>query len=285
VPLAIELAAAWAQTLTPVQMRDRLAQRFNLLVARRRDAPGRHRSLRAAIEWGWELLSPEARDFFAQLSVFRGGWTLEAAEAITGRPDALMLLTELCDRSFLQTEEAQDAVGGDGGEQMRFRMLETLREFADEQVGGDAERAALSERHYQYFLRLTERAEPHLYRPDQALWLRRLEAEHDNLRAAFAGALEREPRRALRLAAALNRFWEVHSHVREASVWVERALAAIPAEASLLRARALDQAGTFAWYLRDFGRMRARLEESIALYRGWAMMASPNRSTIWPPCR
>ncbi|MES2459243.1 MAG: BTAD domain-containing putative transcriptional regulator, partial [Armatimonadota bacterium] len=169
VPLAIELAAAWSQTLTPSQMRERLDQRFDLLVTRRRDALGRHRSLRAAVEWGWDLLAPEARDFFAQLSVFRGGWTLEAAEAVTGRPDALMLLTLLRDHSFVLTEEEQEDIG-----QMRFRMLETLREFADEQVASVADQSTLDVRHYEYFLQLAEQAEPQLHGPEQALWLRRL---------------------------------------------------------------------------------------------------------------
>jgi predicted ATPase/DNA-binding SARP family transcriptional activator len=284
VPLAIELAASWAQTLTPTQMRERLTQRFDLLVTRRRGAPGRHQSLRAAIEWGWELLTPEARDFFAQLSVFRGGWTLEAAEAVTGRADALLLLSALRDRSFILTEEERDEAARDdrdgrndtdGGAQMRFRMLETLREFADEQVGRGAPRAALDTRHFEYFSRLVTDAEPSLYGPEQALALRRLEAEHDNLRVALTRALERDPAAALRLAGALSRFWEVAAHVREGGNWLERALLATESAAedagddslALVRADALDKASRFAWFQRDWPRARARAEESLRLYR------------------
>jgi non-specific serine/threonine protein kinase len=204
IPLALELAAAWTQTLTPAQMLERLERRFDLLVSRRRDAPGRHATLRATIEWSWGLLPPDLQRFFAQLSVFRGGWTLEAAEAVTGDPNALLYLTELRERSLVVSDEEDleeeppcdpdapvenapvvTATTEEAAAGMRFRMLESLREFASERLNESGERAALAARHLAYFLRLAEAAGPHLRGPGQISWLRRLETDHDNLRAAL----------------------------------------------------------------------------------------------------
>jgi predicted ATPase/DNA-binding SARP family transcriptional activator len=221
IPLAIELAAGWAKALTPAQMLSRLSERFELLATRRAHVPERHRSLHAALEWSQRLLSPELQRFFARLSVFRGGCTLEAAEAVCGErqgamefwshavmgsgdptpatsparfagtraagngPDAPSprhiiatdFLSRLVDRSLVVPEER-------AGE-MRYRLLETVREFAGEQLPAE-EHSTLQQRHARYFLGIAETARPLLSGPDQAAWLGRLEAEHDNLRAALA---------------------------------------------------------------------------------------------------
>ena len=247
IPLAIELVATWAQTLTVGQMLSRLSRRFDLLVSRRKDLPERHRALWATVEWSYHLLSPELRQFFARLSVFRGGWTLEAAEAVCRDagmqgyrdaslhpciPASLDALRQLCERSLVIAEDV------DG--EMHYRLLETLREFGAEQLTaetsptpllskeGKGEVAALSQQHANYFLSLAEKAEPHLFGAEQMTWLNRLEREHDNLRAALAWSLRFSPEFrvlsaecsdsglstqhsaleiALRLAGALYRFW------------------------------------------------------------------------------
>jgi predicted ATPase/DNA-binding SARP family transcriptional activator len=193
IPLAIELAAARANMMSPAQILGHLACRFDFLVSHRRDAEARHRTLRAAIDWSYRLLPPALQRLFARLSIFRGGWIVEAAEAVciadspSLRPQSadlstLDMLTELCERSLILAE--------DTGAQTRFRMLETLREYAGEQFG-DEERLALARRHADYFLRLAEQAEPELEGPHQAEWFERLEKEHDNLRAALEWSLEK----------------------------------------------------------------------------------------------
>jgi predicted ATPase/DNA-binding SARP family transcriptional activator len=262
IPLAIELAAAWSQTLTPNQMLERLADRFDLLVTRRRDAPGRHATLRATIEWSWELLPPELRRFFAQLAVFRGGWSLEAAEAVTGEPRALEFLAELRERSLvIATEEDGASEGGAGTVQddepaaMRFRMLETVREFAAERVGDDIDRGLVAERHFDYFGRFAAEAVPHLRSRQQIAWLHRLERDHDNLRAALTLALQEgvPAGAALRFAGSLVWFWLMRGHLREGVEWVRRALAVSPLEDIPVdaRASALPAAGWLAWRVYD----------------------------------
>src|SRR5262249_6575270 len=155
----------------------------------------RHRTLRAAIDWSYRLLSPELQQFFARLSVFRGGWTLEAAEAVCEAPDALGNLEQLRECSLVVVEEQ--------GSEARYRLLETLREYADEQLT-PGERTDLRRRHADYCLALAEEAEQHQTRADQAVWRDRLKAEFDNLRAALDwAAAGGETEAGLRLAGAL----------------------------------------------------------------------------------
>jgi predicted ATPase len=180
IPLAVELAAARAQVLTPAQMLAQIADRFDLLVSRERDVPTRHRTLRAALDWSYQLLSPELQRLFARLSVFRGGWTAEATEAVCEEPKALDYLEVLRECSLVVAEEQT--------QEMRFHMLETLREYAREQLSPE-ERVVLEQRHAAHFLALAEQAMPELLGPKQGIWLARLEQEHDNLRSAL-GELE-----------------------------------------------------------------------------------------------
>jgi predicted ATPase/DNA-binding SARP family transcriptional activator/uncharacterized protein HemY len=273
IPLAIELAAAWAQTLTPAQMLDRLERRFDLLVSRRRDAPGRHATLRATIEWSWELLSPELRRFFARLSIFRGGWTLLAAEAVTGEPDALSSLAELRERSLIVAADGQDEHEDESGE-MRFRMLETLRDFARQQfdeAASAADRADLAGRHLAYFLDLAQQAEGHLRGPRQKAWLRRLQTEHDNLRAALTGSAAGSPDDAataearLHLAGALLWFWLARGHVAEGRERLARALSAAPGASAAARAKALRGAGWLAWRVHDRESAMSLTEQALVL--------------------
>ncbi len=270
-PLAIELAAAWMSVLSPAQMLARMTRRLDLLVSRRRDVSPRHRTLRAAIESSVALLSPDVRKFFACLSVFRGGWTLEAAEVVAGEPRAVEYLTELSDHSLVVRVNDPN-LESDGAGGVRFRMLETLREFAEELQGEEPEETErLRYRHAHWGLDFAEEAAPFLEGSDQVVWLHRLQADHDNLRAALGYLLEHDVEAELRLAAALFRFWQSRGPITEAHEWLEQGLerdtAAGRVAAPEVRALALECSGTLAWYRSDLTGAKARLHESIALYR------------------
>jgi predicted ATPase len=237
IPLAIELAAAWAATLTPEQILLRLSRRFDLLISRRKDIPERHRSLQAVLEGSYQLLPPKLQHLYTYLSVFRGGWTLEAAEQIagvqiygaTGHSHILDGLAVLQERSFLQAEER--------GAEMRYRLLESLREFGAEQLQNE-ERFELAKRHAEYFLALAEEAQERLRTPEEKRWFDRLEVEYDNLRSALEWAIDNDTEIALQLPALLGNFWMTRGLAREGSEWLQKALAR-PGEMSPSRANAL----------------------------------------------
>src|SRR5262249_19338360 len=208
-PLALELAAARISVLTPRQILERLSERFTLLSSRRRDVEPRHRSLWAALDWSYHLLSPELQRFFARLSVFRAGWTLEAAEAVCEAPLAFEHLDQLRECSLVLVEERSTggcAVSHETGRtdptdltqcptlstpspapEYRFRMLETVREYAAERLSSE-ERAEQAQRHLAYYVTLAEAAEPELTGPDQAGWLERLDQEIRDRRPAVDDA-------------------------------------------------------------------------------------------------
>jgi predicted ATPase/DNA-binding SARP family transcriptional activator len=259
IPLALELAAAWVQTLTPAQILARLTPHFKLLVSRNADVPIRHASLRAALDWSVDQLYPEDRRFFTYLAVFRGGWTLEAAEAVCEEPDSLEYLTQLRERSLLIAEETADG--------MRFRLLETLREYADTLLDSET-RAEVANRHAAYYLQLSEEAFREVHGPEVALWLDRLEAERDNLYAALDWTL-RHPETAmgLQLAGALSRFWYVRGYAEEGSRWLERALRVCPDAPDSLRARALMGAGNIAYSQGNFEEARLHFAQALILRR------------------
>jgi predicted ATPase len=215
-PLAIELAAARAKVLSAQALLQRLEQRLPLLAGGARDLPERQRTLRATIEWSQELLTPDEQRLFARLAVFRGGCTLDAAEAVADAD--LDTLQSLVDKSLVR-------VRTDSG---RFWMLETIREFALERLDASGEADEVRGRHAEHFLELAEDAEPHV-RTDSQVWVDRLEAEHDNLRAAL-DHLQSGPSGQLvqRLAGALWRFWYLHSHFSEGMRRLRTAMARDP---------------------------------------------------------
>ncbi|MFK4099209.1 ATP-binding protein [Streptomyces sp. NPDC019531] len=193
-PLAIELAAARLRTLTPDELADRLHDRFRLLSRGDRSKAPRHRTLRAVVEWSWELLDAEERELAARLTVFPGGADLEAVEAVCATPYPEDLLASLVEKSFLEVSEG------------RYRMLETIRAFAVEHGS-----RSLRDSHAAYFLRLAERAEPALRGGGQLPWLARLDAERDNLDAALRHLVGTAPEDGLRLMAALSWFWRLRA--------------------------------------------------------------------------
>lgn len=258
VPLALELAAGWSQTLTPTQMLAKLENRFDLLIGRRRGVPGRHATLRAAVEWSWELLPQPLQAFWARLSVFRGGWDLEAAEAVTQSPDAMMFLAELRERSVI--------VSGESGEdRMRLGMLETLREFAAEQLSPE-ERDVFASRHAAHFLALAERAR--WEGDEQHHWLTRMDEEQGNVREAFDTFARTDDggEAGLRLSVALFKFWLVRGHLAEGRQRLDTAVARAGSALAPLRARALLAAGGLAGQQGDHAAAQAYLEACLPIF-------------------
>jgi predicted ATPase/DNA-binding SARP family transcriptional activator len=255
-PLALELAASWAQTLTPHQMLERTRERLGILTSRRRGGEGRHQSLRAALEWSYSLLTPELQTLFRRLSVFRGGWNGAAAVDVcsdfgaeTGaNSDAefamLRDLTLLAEASLISTEE----VALQSGPEMRFRMLETLREYGAELLSQE-EQAELSNRHATHFGTLVEEYAEEVHQRFRD----RLDHDLDNLRAALRWIADTpgEGEQALRLAVAMFPLWVYWDHMAEALEWTERVLLnALPGTA--LAAEALNKVGVIHNYLNHF---------------------------------
>jgi predicted ATPase/DNA-binding SARP family transcriptional activator len=261
IPLAIELAATRARALTAAQMLAHLESRFALLVNRRADKDMRHRSLWATLQGSYQMLTPERRRLFARLSVFQGGWCLAAAREVCRESEALEGLEDLQTDSLIQGEEVQ-------GEQ-RFRMLVTLREFADEHLEA-GERAELSSRHALFYLALAEEAAPHLKGVQQSFWLDRLQGERENLGAALSWC-ENDPDGAevgLRLAYALERFWYVRGYLSEGRARCMAALAHPGAQAYVaLRAGVLNRAGSLAQHQEDLHAAGQLFEQSLTMYR------------------
>jgi predicted ATPase len=249
-PLAVELAAARTGVLTPPQILDRLAQRLDLLKGGR-DAEARQHTLRATIEWSYELLAEHEQRLFAQLSVFAGGCTLDAAEEIVEAD--VDRLQSLVDKSLVRRT----------GE--RFWMLETIGELARERLAASDDAGAIGRRHAEWFLALAEEGAPFLMGAEQPVWLQRLEDEHDNLRTSLDWFFERhEPELAVRLAGALWLFWYMHGHVTEARRWLRRALDVAPEEPSEARAAVLYGAGYLAAEQNENAEALVLLEASLA---------------------
>jgi predicted ATPase/class 3 adenylate cyclase len=265
-PLAIELAATRTKVLTPEQMLPRLARRLAVLTAGARSLPERQRTLRNAIAWSHDLLGDAERRWFARLSVFAGGWTLDSAEAVCDPAglglDGLTALASLVDQSLVRRADAAD-----GG--ARFSMLETIREFALEQLQAGGHLEPVVRRHAEHFLDLAEEAEPHLTADDQAEWLDRCDAEHANLRAALRWAVDAgEADRAQRAAGALWRFWQQRGHLAEGRRWLEQVLALPSGQGRTpARAKALAGAGGIAWWQEDIAAARGWYEEALAIER------------------
>lgn len=265
-PLAIELAAARTRLLSPQMVLERLGQRLSLLHWKAQDLPVRQHTLRAAIAWSYDLLTDEEQALFRCLGVFVNGFTLEAAEAvISSGPartvDVLEGLASLVDQSLVQTEQ-----DGEGGH--RFRLLESVRDFALEQMTGCDEGETVGRAHARYFLELAERAAPKLVGPGQRGWFLQLEHEHENLRAALRWLWDHgENEHALRLAAALGYFWEARGYLREGMTVLDEALARVPGADPRLRARALNLLGSILIWQGESERSRVVLDEALALGR------------------
>ena len=290
-PLAIELAAARAKVLSPSALLARLSNRLHVLTSGPRDLPERLQTMRGAIAWSYDLLTPEEQALFRRLAVFRGGCTLEAAESVLGAEgatswqasasfplhvsarisfDLLDGLSSLVDKSLLRQEIPE----GHGAEEPRFTMLETIREFGVEALtrGGDA--AYMEQRHAAWCLALAQEADRRVFGPEALAWLSRLDLEHDNLRAALAWSLSPEAdaagtRTGVELAGLLWWFWQRRGHLSEGQTWLDRATvrgreAGTPTTAL---ARVLAASAFFAALRGDHVQASAAAEESEAVAR------------------
>jgi predicted ATPase len=263
-PLPIELAAARIKMLPPKAILQKLSSRLKLLTGGARDLPERQRTLRATIEWSHALLDEGEQLLFGRLAVFSGGRTLEAIEAICDAKGDLPVeafegVSSLLDKSLLRQEAGPD-------EEPRFVMLETVHEFAREKLEQSAEAEKIKRAHAEYFLTLAEEAYPEHKGPDQLEWLERLEAEHDNMRAALSWALGRkEVELALRLGGTLWRFWSVRGYHSEGRRWLEEALAIEGRGSPESRAMALAGAGALASQQGDLDRAQEACEEGLEL--------------------
>lgn len=264
IPLAIELAAARVKALPVERIAARLDDRFHLLTGGSRAAMPRHQTLRGAMDWSYDLLSEQERMLFSRLSVFAGGFSLEAAEAVCSgngvdQHEILDLLSHLVDKSLIAAE-------GQNGD-VRYRLLETIRQYARVRLAEANETSHVQRRHRDFFLALASDAEPQLMGAEQAVWLNRLEREHDNLRVALEASADDSPEATFRLTGALWWFWFVRGHWNEARRWLDWLEAAlleqIPASLAA-RAKAAYGAGLVAHRLGELERAEALCQVSLA---------------------
>jgi predicted ATPase len=271
IPLAIELAASRVKVLAPGEIARRLDDRFRLLTGGSRTSLPRHQTLRAMMDWSYSLLSEDEKALFRRLSVFAGGWTLEAAEAVCegGGSPVLDLLTRLVDKSLVIIDESTGEI--------RYRRLETIRQYSRERFLETAEVQIIKDRHLEFFTSFAERVDENLKRGEQLFWQKHMLAELDNLRAALDWSLSRDPDRALQIAGAANLFWTAGGYSAEGFRWTQRALEQVertplpagmsPDQRLLMRARALRGLTRLYLSLGDNASARRAAEESVALYR------------------
>jgi predicted ATPase/DNA-binding CsgD family transcriptional regulator len=264
-PLAIELAAARVQTLSVKQIAERLSDRFHLLKSGSRTAPSRQQTLEAALDWSYSLLSNAEQELLSKLSVFAGGWTLEAAEAVCGdhgieARNVLDLLTQLANKSLVVVERVP-------GQKTRFRLLETIRQYGREKLRAAGEAGVVEVRHRDWYMKMAIQAGPELKGSEQSEWIEWLEREHDNLRAALAWSIENDTAVALQLAEKLGQFWFMRGHhFGEGIEWLERVLSREGAPGQVAtRARAFRWLGTLTYLQGNYAAARSAYEQSLAL--------------------
>ena len=281
IPLAIELAAARARILSIEQMLSKLDDRFRLLAGHDRSASPQHQTLRATIDWSYNLLEADEKLLFTRLSVFAGGGVLEAIEAVCAGDllnpgDIFDALARLVDKSLIFVEPRET-------EQTRYQILETIRQYGYEKLRESGKEADLRARHLEWFVKLATQAEEEMWKSGHGGWLARLERERENLRAALSWAIEaRQVEAGLRIAGALWRFWEARDYQSEGREWFEKLLALEESrQASLaVRAKAYARAGALVRDQGDYERAIQLLEEGLSLYREvndtWGIAATLN---------
>ena len=264
IALAVELAAVQVGTLSVDQISERLETSIKLLTGGGRTAVPRQRTLSGALDWSHALLSEGEKKLFGRLSVFAGGWTLEAAEAVSlgegiQEGDILELLSGLVDKSLVVAEPVVEG-------SVRYRMLEPIRQYALERLHESEEAEEAWRQHASYYLALAQEAEPELRGQQQGIWLDRLETEHDNFRTALSWAIEQEDAELyLRLAGALWKFWDARGYYNEAHHWFEEVLAKDDRTSAAARAKVLEATGWLAYDRGDMDRAGAAAKEGLEL--------------------
>jgi len=269
IPLAIELAAARVKVLSVEQIAARLDDRFELLTGGSRTTVPRHQTLRAAMDWGYDLLPEIEQSLFRRLAVFAGSWTLEDVQAVCSNDgiesnEVLDLLMHLVDKSLVIMQEHEG--------EARCHMLETVREYARRKFPHAGEEVRVRNRHLDFFMRLAEEAEPRLHSAEQGYWLRRLDLAHDNLRAALDWSITGGDIEAgLRLAGALWLFWDIRGYQLEARAWMDRLLSkchsSAPSPSALAQAKVLYVAGHLRQRQGDLERAQKHYVASLTIYR------------------
>lgn len=270
IPLALELAAARLRSLSVEELNSRLDHRFKILTGGSRTALPRQQTLRALIDWSYNLLNDGERTLLSRVAVFSGGWTLEAAEQICSGGEVedweiLDLLTQLVEKSLVISEEE------DG--ESRGRLLETVREYARERLAQSGDEEAVRARHFEYYLHLAERAGPELTGADQVAWLQRLDRDHGNIRGALSwGEANCKCRELVQFCAAFWRFWYIRDHLTEGRRWLSKALAATACEEQdgtpeyrLLRARLVSAMGVLTSSQGDHAAAKVFYEQALAV--------------------
>jgi predicted ATPase len=275
IPLAIELAAARIGVLTPGQIHQRLDDCVRLLVGTSRSAPSRQQTIRATLDWSYDLLSPAEQTLLRRLALFATGWSLEAAEGVCSaddvdEADVLPLLERLVDKSLVTTEEQSGAV--------RYRMLEPVRQYAARRLADHGEVDSTRDRLEHYYIDLAERSEPELHRHGQIRWLRILDAEFDNIRAVVHGALDQgRTETALRLAGPLYWYFWLRGHLREGQRWLEAGLEHGGDVAPAVRARAAMALALTCSFLAEHAKGTASGMAALAYYEE----ADPSPELVW----
>lgn len=263
IPLALELAAARVKELSVEEIAARLVDRFNFLTRGNRGALPRQQTLRALFDWSYDMLAEPERVLFRRLAVFAGGWELAAAaqvcagDALDTR-DVMELLSHLVDKSLVEKEVREET---------RYRMLETIRQYAQSKLVEANEEARIRQDHTLFFAEWVEQAESDIFSPRHAFWLNRLDAERDNLRAALEWAVKNNPLVALRIAKALGYYWELRSAWGEARLWYEQALSTTPDAPVKLRVYSLGWAAALGYRLGRKGDSSPFQQDSLDLAR------------------
>lgn len=255
-PLAIELAAARCRTLSLKELSERLGERFSLLTGGQRTAPPRHQTLQATIDWSYTLLDTTEQVVLQRLSVFAGGWTLSAAEAVCSER-ILDILSHLIDKSLVLKQERNNEV--------RYSMLETIRRYAWERLGSEGQIEPVRKRHLDFFLHLAEEAAPWLLRSEQLTWLKRLHEEDANLRAALSWSFQQGGDYGYRMVSALLQYWLVSGTLNEWSVWADKLVGTSGDAPGGTRVRSLLIGGTFARLAHDWARADTLLSQGLIL--------------------
>lgn len=281
IPLAIEMAAARVRSLSVEEISAHLHQGLRLLASGDCSLPTHQQTLAATFNWSWILLTDDERTLLRRLSVFAGGWTLRAAEAVCAgsgihAADVLDLLTALVDQSLVRYRAA-DQASDEGG---RYNLLITIRHCASERLRQSDDAASVRDRHRDYFLELAETIKAKLRDPDQIRWFNLLEAEHDNLRAALEWCrTQNDAEKEVRLAAALCRFWDTYGHLREGRAHIEAAISGMPSSLPhALRTLALVHAGWMAYVQSDLSAARRFYSQAVTILRencGQESLAQP----------
>ena len=266
IPLALELAAARVKLFEPGALLAELSHRLTLSMQKSADMSPRHQTLRNAVAWSYQLLEAGEKSLFSQLGVFAGGCTLEAAQAVYGEEDPsegpmLERLASLVDKSMLQLKRRNNGAP-------RFVMLEVLREYALEELDSAGQTEDARRRHADYYVHLVEAIEPRPKEPDLPTWMKLLEEEHDNIRAALMWTLEKnEMDVALRIAGAVWKLWQIHGHMEEGIQWMQAILARSEGQVSTARAKALWGAGWLGMVTGNLSQSRTYFEEGAAISR------------------